>query len=138
MENSTETQLVPRAFYRLCQNLEVNRWSLSNTIETGTPCLLTISLTYRENKWSIKKLTFMGKKWADFVNWSTITQIALLPLKFLGKPVIKSIVICFHFHSRRKWGCKDPTSRSCLVFICWHTKHWAANWAISRFIPDHQ
>jgi hypothetical protein len=38
-----------------------------------------------------------GRKWADFVRRSTVTQIEPYPLVVRGKPVIKSMVISFHF-----------------------------------------
>ena len=37
---------VPKADYNSFQNLDVNRGSLSDTIDSGIPCNRTISLTY--------------------------------------------------------------------------------------------
>jgi hypothetical protein len=41
---------------------------------------------------------FLGKKSADFVKRSTMTQVALLLFFSLGNLITKFIVISFHFH----------------------------------------
>jgi len=53
--------------------------SQSETINKGTLCNLTNSLTYNLASFSIEALILISKKSADFVNRSTMTQTALLP-----------------------------------------------------------
>ena len=43
-------------------------------------------------------MVFTGKKWADFVRRSTITQIESYPFDVLGSPTMKLILISSHFH----------------------------------------
>ena len=53
-------------------------------------------------------MVFTGKKWADFVRRSTITQIESYPFEVLGSPTMKSILISSHFHEGIFRGCKGP------------------------------
>jgi len=55
-------------------------------------------------------MVFTGRKWTDFVRWSTITQIESYPFEVLGRPTIKFILISSHFHARnvqwlKRTGC---------------------------------
>ena len=51
-------------------------------------------------------MVFTGRKWADFVRRSTITQIESYPLEVLGKPTMKSILMSSHFQDGILKGCK--------------------------------
>src|ERR1044071_8117524 len=90
---------VPRASFKLAQNLEVKLLSRSEMMEIGTPCFDTTSLMYKRVSFSNLSVSRIGRKCADFVNRSTITQIMSWPLVVVGNLVMKSIVIRSHFHS---------------------------------------
>ncbi|XP_020081219.1 uncharacterized protein LOC109704844 [Ananas comosus] len=57
----------------------VNLGSLSDTIDFGTPCNLTTSSRYTCANLSPAQVVWIGKKCADLVKRSTITQIASCP-----------------------------------------------------------
>ena len=80
----------------------------------------------------------MGKKWADFVSRSTITQIASKPALVLGNPDTKSIAILSHFHCGISKGCNIPEGLWCSIFTFWQVKHFETYSATSFFIPGHQ
>jgi len=52
-----------------------------------------------------------------------ITHTTLLPFGLHGKAVMKSIVICSHFHSGISKRCRRPADIWCSIFIYWQTKH---------------
>ena len=99
---------VPKAPYNFAQNRDVNLGSLSDMMEVGALCLLTISFTYNLASLSNEKEILIGMKWAVFVNLSTITQMASLPLAVLGRPTTKSIITWSHFYSGMGSGCIMP------------------------------
>ena len=98
--------LVPKHFCKHSQNWDVNLGSLSKTILTEVPYNLTISFMYNWTSLLTGCLVFMGRKWADFFNLSTITHITSFPVDPFGNPITKSIVMCSHFHSgiSRGWS----------------------------------
>ncbi|MFS7957030.1 hypothetical protein Hanom_Chr07g00661581 [Helianthus anomalus] len=77
-------------------------------MESGTPCKDTTSSTYSWANFSMLKVSFIGRKWADLVNRSTITQIASFPFLVLGNLVTKSIVMSSHFHTGISNCCSRP------------------------------
>ena len=93
------SSLVPKAFCSDCQNLEVNLLSRFEIMDMGTPCSRTISLRYVLVNFSNLSVSLIGRKCADLVNLSTITQMVSSPLAVLGNFVMKSMVIRSHFHS---------------------------------------
>ena len=123
---------------KLCQNVEVKRGSLSDTIEIGTPCNLTISHIYKWLNVSIESETLIGRKWADFVKRSTTTQTTSCSLWDLGNSVTKFIMTCSYFHSTTGNGCNKPAGLWCSAFTCWQVKHLFTNLTTSDFIPFHQ
>lgn len=126
--------LIPKEFWRLSHSLEVNWWSLSDTIEIRIPYNLTTSFTYIMVSLSTGFVIFIGKNMICFVNLSTITYIVLFPVLLFGSPITKSIVMSSHFHSGIKRGCNPPTCFWCSIFTCWHTTHLATYPTISFFI----
>ena len=95
---------VPIAFWKLFQKYAVNLGSLSDTMDTGTPCSRTISRIYnRQNLFNVKVIR-TARKCADFVSRSTITHTASCLCCVRGKWVTKSIVTCSHFHSATSNG----------------------------------
>ena len=74
----------------------------------GTPCKLTILDTYSRASSSTQYEVLTGRKWATLVNVSTMTQIALLPRRVLGNPVMKSIQTSSHFHCDTGSGWRSP------------------------------
>ena len=102
------SSLVPRDFCSDCQNREVNLLSLSEIMDIGTPCSHTISQMYVRASFSILSVSFMGRKCADFVNLSTITQMVSSPPAVLGNLVMKSMVIRSHFYSGISSCCSNP------------------------------
>lgn len=80
----------------------------------------------------------MAKKWEDLVNRSIITQMASYPQRVLGNLVMKSIMMCSHFHFGIGNGWSSPPGRWCSILIYWHTKYLKTKSVISLFIPFHQ
>jgi len=130
--------LLPKALCSVCQNREVNRGSLSETILEGTPCNLTISLMYNWANLAMDILKFIAKKWALLVSRSTITQMVSCPLNIHGKWVKKSMEMLSHFHIGISKGCRIPLDLWCSTFAFWHVKQATTNCATSLFIPFHQ
>ncbi|MFS7929782.1 hypothetical protein Hanom_Chr04g00336501 [Helianthus anomalus] len=89
----------PNAFWNDCHILDTNRPSRSDIIEIGTPCRATISLRYISASFLVLSFSLIGRKCADFVSRSTITQIISWPFEVRGNLVMKSIEICSHFHT---------------------------------------
>ena len=102
------SNLVPKDFYSDCQNLEVNLLSWFEIMDIGTPCSHTISLRYVLVSFSNLSVSLIGRKCADLVNLSTITQMVSSPLAVLGNLVMKSMVIRSHFHSGIYGCCNNP------------------------------
>ena len=90
---------VPIAFWKLFQKCVVNLGSLSDTMDTGTPCSRTISRIYNWQNLSNAKVIRTARKCADLVSRSTITHTVSCLCGVCGKWVTKSIVTCSHFHS---------------------------------------
>ena len=112
-------KVIPRDFYSFGQTWYVNRGSRSDRIDISTSWSLTISLMYSLANLSKEKILRMARKCADLVSRSTITQMASWPICVWGKPTMKSMVMCSHFHfeigkgwrvSRGFW-CHAPTRR---------------------------
>jgi hypothetical protein len=53
---------VPIALCKLCQNLDTNLESQSDTIDFGTPCNLTTSLIYKGTRSAAELVCFIGMK----------------------------------------------------------------------------
>ena len=60
-----------------------------------------------------------------YFNLLTTTMIESCCLKFLGRPVIKSILIVSHFHSRMGSGYNNPAWCWCSALTCRHSRQWA-------------
>ena len=102
---------VPKANCNSFQNLEVNRGSLSDTIDNDTPCNHTTS---RSKEYSI----LTGIKWADFMSLSIITHTESCFLCVRGRPDTKSITILFHFHCGTRMGFNRSDGTWCSAFTC--------------------
>ena len=90
---------VPNSFCKPPQKLEVNRGSLSETMDIGTPCNIIISFIKSCPSFQNLLVLFIGKKCTDLVNWSIITHIESQRFLEQGNPLKKkSMVICSHFH----------------------------------------
>lgn len=115
---------VPIALFKVAQNLVTDMLSPSDTIDTGLP-IDVLSL------WWIAFwagactffLIFNGMKWADFLRWSLITQIVLLPFLVGGNLEMKSIMRCSHFHYGMSNGLNKPGGFWCFSF----QRPWSAN-----------
>ena len=88
----------PMASITIFQKRKVNRLSLSEIMDSGTPYSLTISLRYVLVTFSILYVSLIGRKCVDLVCLSTITQMVSCPPDVLGNFVMKSMVIRSHFH----------------------------------------
>jgi hypothetical protein len=75
---------VPIASCRCVQNREVNLGSLSDTIEAGISCNLTISLMYSSVSFDTISVIWNGMKWALLMSLSTTTQMESWPLGVFG------------------------------------------------------
>ena len=94
--------LVPMAFWRLGHSLEVNRGSMSDTMEIGIPFNLTTLFTYTLVSLSTESIIFTGR--------TTITPIASFHFLLFDSSVTKFIVMYFHFHLGIGRGCNPSTS----------------------------
>jgi len=130
--------LLPKAPCKVCQNRDVNRGSLSDTMLEGTPCNLTTSLMYSWANLIIDILRFMAKKCALLVSRSTMTQMVSCPLKVCGRWVTKSIEMLSHFHTGTSKGCIIPPGLWCSTFTFWQVRQADTYCATSFFIPCHQ
>nr|GEU84782.1 reverse transcriptase domain-containing protein [Tanacetum cinerariifolium] len=94
---------VPKASWSDCHNLDVNRPSRSEIIDTGTPCLETISFMYNLVSFSILSVSLIGKKYADSVRRSTITQMDV------PNNVIELMMFLYSLEGNaRVWYDKEP------------------------------
>lgn len=91
---------MPSNFCRLYQKCKVNYVSLYDSMNLGTLCSRTISLTYILESLSIESVLAIGKKWVLFVNLSTTTHMEFFPIDVLGKLTTTSMDISSHFHSK--------------------------------------
>ena len=55
------------------------------------------------------QVDFNGIKLTSLLNLLTMTMIESCYLKFLGRPIIKSMLIISHFHSGMGSGYNNPT-----------------------------
>lgn len=78
---------------KLFQKCEVNLESLSDIIEMGIPCSLTISLIYNFPSVLVVSVILTARKYVDLVKRSTMTQTESRPFDDRGKPATKSIVM---------------------------------------------
>ena len=92
---------MPKSTNDSFQNLEVNFASLSDTIFFGTPCNLPTSQMNTCATSLAENVEFTGMKYATFVNLCTITMMESCCLIVLDNPVMKSMEMTSHFHSRR-------------------------------------
>jgi len=104
---------VPMTVWNMCQDFEMNLLSLSDIMISGIPCNLTISLMYRLDSYYEVWVVLRAKKWVVLVRPSITTQIASCCLIVLDRPIMKSIVICSHFHTSIGRGCNKPPGFCC-------------------------
>ena len=126
---------VPIAFWKLFQMCAINMGSLSDTIETSTPCNQTISQIYNRQNSSSMKVIRTSRKCADLVSRSTITHTASCLRCVYGKWVIKSIVTCSHLHSTTSKSWSNPAGFWCSAFTYLHVRHRRTKSPTSRIIP---
>jgi trehalose utilization protein len=88
--------------------LETNCGPLSEIIVFGTPCRLSILSRYILASFTVEYFVFTGKKCANLVNQSIMTQIESKFLDVVGKLVIKSMPISSHFQDGMGNGCNIP------------------------------
>lgn len=132
------TRHFPNARCNDFQNQDVNLLSLSGIIDVGTPCSLTISLMYVIAHISILFVSFIGRKSADSVRRSIITQIVSYSLDVLGIFVMKSMVICFHFHLSIFECCSRPEGLWYYALTLVEVKNLFTYVAIYTFMLGHK
>src|SRR5437879_9576997 len=94
--NTVETlSFTPNSFIKLVQNLEVNRVSLSEIIDSGSPWYRQISFRNMSANCSIGTSVVSGMKCAILENLSTMTQILVYTADY-GHPIMNSIEMDFH------------------------------------------
>src|SRR5205807_8418042 len=103
--------ITPNSFIKLVQNLEVNRLSLSEIIDSGSPWYRQISFRNISANCSIGTSVVSGMKCAILENLSTMTQILVYPADS-GNPIMKSIEMDFHGRSGTSIGDSSPN------FLC--------------------
>ena len=131
-------KVMPKIFYNLGQNQDMNRGSRSNAIDIDTPWSLTISSIYSFVNLFGENVLWIARKCADLVSLSIITQMASWSVWARGKPMVKSIVVYTHFHSDMGKDWRVSMGFWCFVFTYWHTKHLDTNSTMSLCILDHQ
>ena len=116
--------LVPMAFWKESQNLEVKMLPRSEEINCGMPCKETILEVYSSANWAAVIDSLIGRKWATLVSLSMTTKIASFPRLDLGNPVTKSISIWSNFHSGMARGGGDQLAVGVLLSLfCRHHIH---------------
>jgi hypothetical protein len=80
---------------------------------------------------------FIGMKCADLVSQSTTNRIASLPRGVWGKPTVKSVVICSHFHSGISRGFNKPIGLLCSTFTYWQIAKDVKYLVMSTLNLDH-
>ena len=113
---------VPMAFWKLFQKCAVNLGSLSDIMDTGTPCSQTVSRIHNRQNSSSVKVIRKVRKCVDFMSRSTITHTTSCLLGVHGKWVTKSIVTCSHFHSATSNGWSSPAGFWCSALTCYHVR----------------
>ena len=91
---------LPETLPKVCHNLG----SLSDMIETSTPCNRRISQIYNQQNSSSVKVICTARKCADLMSRSTITHTTSCLCCVRGKFVTKAIVTCSNFHSATSKG----------------------------------
>jgi hypothetical protein len=79
-----------------------------------------------------------GMKWDDFIKWSTITHIESCPHEVRGRPIMKSMQMSSHFHSRTLKGCRFPTVLRWSALTLRQVSHSTTYFTIFHFILVHQ
>lgn len=108
--------------------------SLLLTMLTGTPCSLTISLSYTITIVASILVLFTRIMCALFVRWFTTTQMLSLSFLLRGSPSTESIDIFFYFHCRTSNAINNPHSFFCSALTLWHIEHFATYLTTSPFI----
>lgn len=124
--------------WKLCQNHKVKCGSQSEIILWGIPWSLVISLQYKFANQSKESILQISRKWANLISRSTIIQITSWPLRGLGNPTMKFIVMCSHFHLGTIIFWSNLASQRCFTLIYWQTRHRAMQPTMSLFISLHQ
>ena len=78
---------------------------------------------------------FYWLKMCFFENLSTRTVMEWCCFIVIGKPIIKSMEIISHFHSRIGEGCNKLARCWWSAFTCWHFMHLEIYSAMSLLIP---
>jgi hypothetical protein len=109
-----------------------------DTMVLGTPCRLRIRSKYNFASVTVECFTFTGRKCANLVSRSIMTQIESNYLDVVGNPVIKSIPISSHFQDRIGNGCNIPADFRRTTFTLRQVSHLTTYLAILIFILVHQ
>jgi hypothetical protein len=128
--------LVSRPTIKDFQKLEVNFVSLSGTVSLSIPCSLNISFMNMLEISISLQVNLTRIKWEDLLNLSDTTMMASFYLVNVGNPVMKSMEMVSHFHSRIGRGCNNPTGCRCSYLTYWHSMHLDKYSAMSFFNPS--
>ena len=110
--------------------------SQSEIMALGSPCNLNISFINIHAISLALLVDLNGMKCVALVNLSTITMMESCCLGVVGKYVIKSIKITFHFHYGMGKGYINPAICWFSSFTCWHFFHHDIYVVMSLFIPS--
>ena len=131
--------LVPHAAYKHFQNRDKNRGSRSVTIDLGSPCYRTITLTNALATASAVVSAVRGMKWAIFENLSiTVRMFSKLSRDDFGRSVIRSMLTSSHRRMGIGNGLRSPAGFWVYAFWHWQTSHFSINATIWRNMPGHQ
>ena len=116
------------------QKLEVRFVSLSDITIFGIPYNLKIYFINISTMLMDLMVYLTSMKCVPLVNLSSTTIIESFCLLVLGKPMMKSMVITSHFHSRIGKGCKSTIGCWCWTLIYWHSMYLAKCYGASNFM----
>jgi len=77
-------------------------------MSTKIPCNRAISFTYNWASLSTFHVSWIGRKWANLVSQSTMTQMAFFLVAESSEPIMKSIEIESYFQERVYKGLSSP------------------------------
>ena len=103
-----KVSLVSMSLKSICQNLDVNLGSLSDTITRGRPWSQKTVLKKMFATSTAVAVVVVGWRWTIFESRSMNTTIALYPSWVGGSLTMKSIVTCSHYWPGVGSGCRRP------------------------------
>ena len=118
---------MPSCWHRPSQNSPVHLASRSDTISSGRPWSLHISLRKAFAQSVAVAVSMRGTKWANFVKRSTTTITCVCPLDS-GNAVMKSTEVDTHGEGAKSRGCNNPYRACRGDLFRWQTSQLLTYW----------